>query len=105
MVHKRAHGVHGRALLPATLCGRADKHTRVLAPVRAVLPLAAGLVPEDLPLGREIAVAGGDAKEDGVVSLEGLRVREDLVAGLGGGGVHLQEDLGGQGFLDSGGEE
>lgn len=67
------HGAHGRddgALLPAARRSRGDEDAGVLAPIGAVGPLLAGVVPEGLPLGGEVAVAGRDAEEEGVVLRE-----------------------------------
>lgn len=64
-----------------------------------LLPLLAGLVPEGLELGGEVAVAGGDAEEDGVEGLEFGRVVQHSVVGLGWS-VHLLEDLVGERLRD-----
>lgn len=101
VVRKRAHGIHSSALLPTAHSGSRHEQTRVLAPQGTGLPLAAGLVPEGLPLGREVAVSGRDAEEEGVVLLEGFWVAErgDL-AGFGRG-VHLGQDVFGERLFDA----
>lgn len=102
MMRKGAHRRDRRALLPSPLRSRGDEQPAVFAPIAAVLPLFARLVPEGFPLGGEVAVAGGDAEEEGVVVFEGVRGDE------GDGGVlawrvHFGEDFLGEGFFDSGG--
>lgn len=44
-----------------------DEETGVFAPEATGGPNAAGLVPEGLPLGGEVAVSGGDTEQDGIV--------------------------------------
>lgn len=100
VVSESAHGSNGGRLLTTTQGTRGDEQTGILAPVAAGGPDAAGLVPEGLPLGREVAEAGGDAEEDGVV-LEQVSRLSNGVRGLGRG-VHLAEDVGGEGFGDPG---
>ena len=100
MVRKGAHGRQRRALLAAALGGRRDEDADVLAVVAARLPLLAGLVPKGLPLGGEVAVAGRDAEEEGVVFLELVRGDE----GDGGrlaGCVHFGQDFLRKGLFDS----
>ena len=80
MMRQRAHGRNRRALLSSSLGARAHKQTSVFAPIGAGLPLFAGVVPEGFPLGGEVAVAGRDAEEEGVVVFE-------EVGGDGGNGV------------------
>ena len=100
MMRQRAHGRNGRALLPPALRPRRHEHARILAPVAARAPLLAGLVPEGFPLRGEVAVAGGDAEEEGVVAFE--LVRGDCGDGGGfGGRVHFGQDFFGEGFGDS----
>ena len=60
------HARDGGGFLPAALGGRADEEAGHLAVEAAALPQPAGLVPEGLPLGGEVAVAGGDAEEEGL---------------------------------------
>ena len=98
MVRKRAHGSNHGALLASAGSGGRDEDAAVFAPVRALLPLLARVIEEGLPLRGEIAVAGRDAEEEGVVGLQGL--------GRGEGdrrvlprGVHLLEHLLGQRLL------
>lgn len=100
VVSESAHGSNGGRLLTTTQGTRGDEQTGILAPVAAGGPDAAGLVPEGLPLGGEVAEAGGDAEEDGIV-LEQVSRLSDGVGGLGGG-VHLAEDVGGEGFGNPG---
>lgn len=105
VVGQSRHGGDGCGLLAAAEGTGADEETGVLAPEGALLPLLASLVPEGLELGREVAVAGGDAEEDGVVRLEiGGVVQDRNVGGLGRG-VHLAEDVVGEclGNLEEGG--
>ncbi len=73
VVRHRAHGRDGRSLLPAAHRSRRHKEAGVLAIVRARHPLPARVVPEGLPLRREVAEARRDAEEEGVVLLEDLR--------------------------------
>lgn len=62
------------------------------------------LVNESLPLAGEVSVAGGDAKEEGIVLLEVVDILNDGIGGLGGS-VHEAEDLVGEslGDLEDGG--
>lgn len=64
-----------------------------LAPVGTVLPLATSLVPEGLPLGREVTITGRDTEEEGIVLLESGRVLEGRDAAVLWRGVHLGQDL------------
>lgn len=100
VVREGAHGRQRRALLPAALRGRRDEEADVLAVEAARLPLLARLVPEGPPLGREVAEAGRDAEEEGVVFLE-LVGGDDGDGGRLAGGVHFLEDFLGEGLLDS----
>ncbi len=101
MVRKGAHGRNRRGLLPSTLGRSRDKDTGVFTPVGARLPLLAGAVPEGFPLGGEVAEAGRDAEEEGVVFSE-FSSGDFGDAGVFGGRVHLGEGVGGEGFGDSG---
>ena len=101
MVGEGAQRRNRGALLPTARRGRADKEAGILAPQGALHPQLAGLVPEGLPLGREVAVAGRNAEEKGIVLLENGGVFESLDGGVLGRCVHLFEDLGGEGFWDS----
>jgi hypothetical protein len=66
--------------------------------------LLAGLVPEGLELCGEVAVSGGDTKEDAVEFLKrGWVVKDGHVGGLGRS-VHLGENIFGKGLGDSVGE-
>ena len=64
-----------------------------------LLPLLAGLVPEGLELGGEVAVAGRDAEEHGIEGLELGGVVQDGVVRLGGS-VHLLENVFGERLRD-----
>ena len=92
VVGQRAHCRKRRALLASALGGGGDEDAGVLTSVAPGLPLLAGLIPEGLPLGGEVAVAGGDAEEEGVVFRELLGGDEGDGVGLAGG-VHLAEDF------------
>lgn len=89
-------GRQGGGLLAAAQAARADEEAGHLAVVAARLPLAARLVPEGLPLRREVAVPRGDADEEAVVPGQHGRVVEHLDVGGLGGRVHLGQDLLGQ---------
>lgn len=102
MMGERTHSSQRRTLLSTTLCASRDEDTSVFTPVAASSPLAAGGVPESLPLCREVAVAGGDAEEEGVVGLEGLGV-DDWVFGFGWC-VHLDGCVSCDGSEGAGGE-
>ena len=100
MVGEGAHGGQGGALLPAALGGGGDEDADVLAVEAARLPLLARVVEEGLPLGGEVAEAGRDPQEEGVVLLQLVRGDE----GDGGRlrrGVHFRKDFLGQGLFDS----
>jgi hypothetical protein len=101
VVGERAHGGDGGALLATALGRGADEQARVLAPEAAGLPLLAGVVPEGPPLGGEVAVAGGDAHQEGVVLLEGRGVGHLGDRAVLFGSVHLGEDLLGEGLGDA----
>lgn len=91
VVGKSAHGSQGSRFLAAAQSAGRDKQTGVLAPVATGGPDTAGLVPERLPLGGEVAVAGGNPEQDGVI-LNEVGGFSDRVARLGRG-VHLAKDL------------
>jgi hypothetical protein len=101
VVRERAHGRHSRALLPAALCRRADEQARVLAPEAARLPLLARVVPEGPPLGGEVAVAGRDSHQEGVVLLKDRGVGHLGDRAVLFGRVHFGQDFGGEGFGDA----
>ena len=101
VVSEGAHGGDGGALLSTALSGSADEEASVLAPEAAGLPLLAGVVPEGPPLGGEVAVAGGNAHEEGVVLLEGRGVGHLGDRAVLFGGVHLGEDLLGESLGDA----
>lgn len=77
------------------------KETGVFAPETTGLPLLAGVVPEGPPLGREVAVAGGDTHKEGIVLLEDGGVGDLRDRGVLGRSVHLGENLLGEGLLDA----
>lgn len=94
-----AHGRQSGGFLTTTHGASGDENTCVLAPEATGGPDGAGLVPEGLPLRREITVASGDAEEDGIVLQQVLGLH-DGVTGLGRS-VHLGQDLFGESFSDS----
>lgn len=98
VVGEGAHGGDGSGLLATTGGTGGDEETGVLAPVAAGSPDGAGLVPEGLPLSGEVAVAGGDTEEDGIV-LQEVGGLSNGVAGLGRG-VHLAQHLLGESLGD-----
>ena len=100
VVGEGAHGGDGGGFLTAAHGAGADEQAGVFAPEAAALPEAAGRVPECLPLGGEVAVAGGDAEEEGVVGLEDGR-GDGGVVGLGWS-VHLGQDFLREGLANSG---
>lgn len=100
VVGESAHGRQRRALLSATLGGRRDEEADVLAVESASLPLLAGLVPEGPPLGGEVAEAGWDTKEKGIVFLE-LIGSDERDGGRLARCVHFLEDFLGKGLFDS----
>lgn len=101
VVSESAHGSDSGALLSTTLSGGGDEETSVLAPEGTGLPLAAGLVPECAPLGGEVAVASGNAHQEGIVLLENAGVRESGDGVVLLGGVHLGQNLLGESLLDA----
>ena len=98
MVSEGAHGGKTSGLLATALGTSRDEETSVLAPVATGGPDTAGLVPESLPLGREVTVTGGDTEQDGIVGKEVGRLGNG-VAGLGRS-VHLGQDLFAEGLGD-----
>lgn len=100
MVSKSAHGSESSGLLATTLGTGRDKQTGVLAPVATSGPDTTGLVPESLPLGGEVTVAGGDTEEESIVFGEVFRVSQHGDGGGLGRGVHLGQDLVGEGLGD-----
>ena len=92
-------GDEGR-FLPAAGAGRAGEHAEVFPREGAGHPELAELVDEGLPLGGVVAVAGGDAEEEGVVLLHVVGGDEGD-GGVLAGGVHFGEDFLGEGFFDS----
>lgn len=91
VVSESAHGGNDSGLLATTGGTGGNEDTGILAPVAAGGPDGAGLVPEGLPLSREITVTGRDTEQDGIVLQEVGRLSNG-VAGLGRG-VHLGQDL------------
>lgn len=100
LVSKGAHRRDDGALLTTTLASSRHEDTGKLSVVCTSSPLLASAVPEGLPLRGEVTVAGGDTKEEGIELLELRGVGEDLDVGGLGRGVHLGEDLIGEGLLD-----
>ena len=96
-----AEGGDDSALLATTLGTAGHEDANVLAVEGATSPLAAGAVPEGLPLAREVTETCGDADQDGVVGLELLGVAEDRHALRLSRGVQLSEDLLWEGLGDS----
>ena len=74
-------------------CAKSYASCYSLAPVGTVLPLATSLVPEGLPLSREVTVTGRDTEEEGIVLLEGGWVLEGRDAAVLWRGMHLGQDL------------
>lgn len=70
VVGEGAHGSNSGGLLTTSHGAGGNEDSGVLAPETASSPEAAGLVPESLPLTWEVAVAGWDANEEGVVGGE-----------------------------------
>lgn len=103
VVGEGAHGRNGSRLLATAETSSGDEETGRLAVETAGGPEPTGLVPEGPPLGREVAVSGGDAEEEAIVLLEDRRVLNDGDVGGLGRGVHLGEDLVGEGLGDSNG--
>lgn len=91
VVSESAHGGNDGGLLTTTHGTGGNEDTGVLAPVATGGPDGAGLVPEGLPLSREVTVTGGDTEENGIV-LQEIGGLNNGVAGLGGG-VHLGQNL------------
>lgn len=100
MVSKSAHGSESRGLLATTLSTGRDEQTSVLAPVAATGPDTTGLVPESLPLGGEVTVAGRDTEEESIVFGEVDWVTQNGDGGGLGRGVHLGQDIVGEGLSD-----
>ena len=100
MMRKRAHSRNSRAFLPSPLASRRDKQADVFAIVATRLPLLACLVPEGFPLRGEVAVAGGDAEEEGVVFFELVGRDEGDGRGLAWR-VHFGQDFLWEGLFDS----
>ena len=93
MVSEGAHGSESSGLLSSTLGSGGDEETSILAPVQSLSPLLASLVPEGLPLSREVAVTCRYSKEDTIVLLENSGVREGFDVGGLGWCMHLGEDF------------
>lgn len=91
VVSEGAHGRKSSGLLTTTLGTGGDEETGILAPVATGSPDSTGLVPESLPLGREVTVTGGDTEENSIILEQSLGL-DDGVAGLGRS-VHLSQDL------------
>jgi len=93
VVSESAHGCESSALLSTALGASADEQAGVLAPEATSLPLLASVVPEGPPLRGEVAVASGDAHEEGIVLLEDGGVGDLGDGGVLGRSVHLGQDL------------
>jgi hypothetical protein len=91
VVGESAHRGKGSRLLTTTLSTGRHEETGVLAPEATGGPNTTGLVPEGLPLGREVTVTGGDTEQN---SVEGEEVGglNNGVASLGRS-VHLAQDF------------
>lgn len=101
VVGEGAHGSDSSGLLATTEGTGRDEETGVLAPEATSSPDATGAVPEGLPLGGEVAVAGGDTQKESIVLLEDGGVGEGGDGVVLGRGVHLVENLLRQGLLDA----
>lgn len=93
VVSQGAHGSKGSGLLTTTESAGGDEQTSVLAEVAAGSPDLARLVPEGLPLGREVAVTSGDTEQESIV-LQELSRLGDGVVGLGRSVHQLQNIVG-----------
>lgn len=82
MVSKCAHRCDSRALLATAHRASTDEQPCVFAPVGTGLPLTTSLIPEDLPLSREVAVSCWNAEEERIVLLERLWVGERWDVGI-----------------------
>jgi hypothetical protein len=69
VVGEGGEGGNRSGFLPTSNGSSGDEDTCVLAPEGTGLPLTAGLVPEGLPLGGEVTVTSGNAKEEAIVRL------------------------------------
>ena len=70
MMSQSRHSGNRCALLSATYGPGGDEETSVLPVKASRLPLLASLVPESLPLGREIAITSWDTKKECVIVFE-----------------------------------
>lgn len=91
VVSESTHGGNDSGLLATTEGTGGNEDTGILAPVAAGGPDGAGLVPEGLPLSREVTVTGGDTEQDGIVLQEVGRLSNGV--GRLGRSVHLGKDL------------
>ena len=98
VVSESAHGGESSRLLATTLGAGGNEETGVLPPEAARGPDATSLVPEGLPLGREVTVTGGDTEQNGIVGKE-VSGLSNGVAGLGRS-VHLAQDFLAEGLCD-----
>lgn len=98
VVSESAHRGKSSGLLTTTLGTGGDEETGVLAPVATRAPDATGLVPEGLPLSREVTVTGRDTEQN---SVEG-----EEIGGLSNGvaslsrSVHLSQNFVAEGLGD-----
>ena len=98
VVSEGAHGGNSSGLLTTTESTGGDEQTSVLARVATSGPDGARGIPEGLPLSGEVTVTGGDTEQDGIV-LQKVVGLSNGVVGLGRG-VHLGQDLLGEGLGD-----
>lgn len=96
VVGKSAHGSNGGGLLATTQGTSGDEQTGILAPVATGGPDAASVVPESLPLCREVTITSRDTEQHSVVFLELFRVGNGVILLVRS--VHLIQDLLGQGL-------
>lgn len=67
VVGEGGEGIHDGRLLTTAGGTGGNKDSGVFAPEGTGLPLATGLVPEGLPLGREVTVSGRDAEKETII--------------------------------------
>ena len=99
VMSESAHGSDTGRLLTTALGTSGDEKTGIFAPVATGAPDSASLVPESLPLGREVTITSGDTEEDGIV-LKELVGFGNGVGGLGRS-VHLGQNLIGESLGNS----
>lgn len=100
LVHPGAERLESGCFL-ATACGSGgDKETEVFAMETTRLPQATEAIDEGLPLSTVVGIAGGNAKQEGIVLSEDLRGNEGDGSVLLWG-IHLLQDFGWEGLFDS----